>query len=190
MTVVIQGNKCFSETVKNKGMVCGHESNHEGADCFCSQSSCAGLREIGFQAGRTIELKRFEFARIKIGINVGSTDVNDRETVKSIVSNFVLELLKREELALAKQKYEVDITQEHLNILNACCCRKIMLTYGLTLKSGTNEYESHSFDVIEEIPLYDGQDIMEAFEELSDYLAMQLKYHHDRIKFPDADMGV
>lgn len=190
MSNVVQGNKVFSETVKNKGTVCSHVSNHEGSDRFCEQSSCMGLREIGFQAGRTIELKRFEFARIKIGISVGSTDVHGREAVKSIVSNFVLELLKREELALAKQKYEVDITQEHLNVLNECYCRKIMLTYGLTLKSGTNEYESHSFDVIEDIPLYDGQNIMEAFDELSDYLGVQLKCHYDRIKFPDANMGV
>ena len=179
--MIVEGNRFSSDTTKVKGSICAHSSETSGTFEFVEHNHCSKMRDIGFQAGRTIELKRFEFARVKLGLVVGMCDF-DRDDVQEAIENFILDRLRKEEKAIGKTDYLSEVSDLSVSMLDNCKCRRILVSYGLTLKSGRNEYESHTVDVSEELPIKDGESVIAAFDSLSDYLTVQLKRHHNRIK--------
>ena len=115
----IEGNKTESSTVKEYGKVVGHSATHSGNGKvgFCD---FVYLPRTGFESGRTIELKRFEFCRIKLGLDVSVPDGINKNDAYSACKNFILEMVRREEVAVGGGNYNTstyyDITSEFLNV--------------------------------------------------------------------------
>jgi hypothetical protein len=181
----VEGNITESRQVKERGRVKGYESSHEGSGNFADQEVCNGMRMIGFEAGRTIELRRFEFCRIRLWIKVYLPDGIEKDDVQDAEENFINSMLSREEAAVVENDYDGIVSDDSIGILSKCVCRSIGVLYGLTLKSGKNEFESDVVDIIEERPISDEDDLLDAFEQLSDEMAAKLDYHHNRIKYAE-----
>lgn len=179
----VEGNKFRSRVMKKSGITTGYESGHEGVGETAFHDMAYGLPEVGFDAGRTIALRQFEFCRIKLGLRLRYNDELDRSDVRTAAKQFVLEMLRREELAVTSpnEKCELNIDSKHVDILNSCVSRSIRVSYGLTLKTA-KQYESEQVDNGEELPVDDGADIVESFEALSNMLASEISIEHDRIK--------
>lgn len=186
----VEGNKSKSELVKEKGQAIGHASSHDASGKTAEHGFCGNLRELGFKAGRTIELRRFEFCRVGLSVRSRVKQGDDVQSVREALEVFVTELLKREEAAVSNGSYTVQIPDSALETLAGCVCRCIQVSYGLTLKSGTKEYESHQVDLVEELPVSDGADLFSEFEKLSDEMAEYLDRQHKRIKGLDSDTGI
>ena len=178
----IEGNMTESRQVKERGQAKGYESIHSGSGKFAEREVPYGKGMIGFEAGRTIELRKFEFCRIRLWIKAYLQDGMDKEVVQKAEEEFIHEMLAREEAAVVGGKKDGDVSGESLDVLSRCICRSIGVLYGLTLKSGKNEFESNVVDVIEERPISDGDNLLDSFEQLSDEMAAKLDYHHNRIK--------
>jgi len=187
----VEGNKTVSETVKDRGTPISHTSEHSSSDKSGVHGICGGNKtQIGFEAGRTIELKQYEFCRIRLGLRLRLPDSVNKETAKEAARQFVDEMLKREESAVQGGDYATQITDETKAVLSNCVCRCIKVLYGLTLKSGSNKFESHQVDIIEELPVSDGADLVAEFESLSSEMAEDLDKEHNRIKGKDKDTGL
>lgn len=184
------GNKSENRTVKQKGVVCESCFTQDSTDKKGMHHGCRGLADVGFSSGRTIELKRFEFCRIKVGMNCSVPNDVGKGDIMEALEEFVLGFVKKEEAALVGNSEPWSPRVEIVDLLNECPCRKIMIAYGLTLKSGKNEYESEQVDISEDIPLSDGVDIKESFLKLSDEIAGYIHTHHQRIKGVDSNNGL
>lgn len=184
----IEGNKTESRVVKKSGTVKGTESYHVGNGKF-GYHSFVNLPREGFSSGRTIELRRFEFCRIKLGISLSVPNDIDSDIAYSICKKFILEMIKREEYAIKKEEYTIELDGDDIDVLSRCLCRTININYGLTLKAN-KDFESHQVDVIEEIPVSDGDDIFVEFEKLSDEMAKKLDEEHSRIKEINSNNGL
>jgi len=110
--------------------------------------------------------------------------------VREALEIFVIEMVKREEANVAGQEYTVEIPSVVKDTISRCVCRCITVAYGLTLKSGVKEYESHQVDLIEELPVSDKADLIETWEALSEDMAAYLDKQHKRIKGIDSDTGL
>jgi hypothetical protein len=183
--MIVEGNCCKSEVKKKKGNVIGCSSEHGGSGKQAEHCACGGMRMVGFESARTIELKRFEFCRVRLWIKTYFTDGLDKDTAQVAIEEFILEMLKREEASVSPRStevYEPMISDDARDTLSRCVCRRIGVLYGLTLKNGKNEFESDGVDVIEELPISDGADIVAEFNKLSDEMAEKLNGHYTRIK--------
>ncbi len=179
-----EGNRTISRVVKERGRVVGHSSEHGGSGKMATHVVGEGLVKTGFKGGRTIELRRFESCRIKLGAWAWVPEGLDKKDVKVAAKSFILEMLKREEASVGDGNYEVDIPSEAISILNKCRGRYISVIYGLTLKSG-KEFETQQVDVFEDLPVSDGADLIVAFDNLSDEMAAELDEENKRIKGTD-----
>ena len=178
----IEGNRTESRQIKERGQAKGYESTHSGSGKFAEREVPYGKGMIGFEAGRTIELRRFEFCRIRLWIKAYLQDGMDKEVVQKAEEEFILEMLAREEAAVVDGKHDGVVSDEALDVLSRCVCRSVGVLYGLTLKMSDNDRESEQVDVIEEMPISDVADLLEAFEGLSDEMAAKLSEHYKRIK--------
>ena len=147
----VEGNVSQSKLVKEKGQPKGNSSSHGGSGKIGQHCDSDGLNSYSFESGRTIELRRFEFCRIKIGLSV-QFEFGDRSVVRSAVKSFVLEMLKREEAGIEDNKYMPVIEDDTLDLLSSCVNRRLFVGYGLTLKA-SKEFESHQVDTMEEVPV-------------------------------------
>lgn len=185
----VEGNRTESETVKERGRSIGHSSSHEGSGKVSDFETpgdlliaLSGMRMIGFEAGRTIELRRFEFCRIRLRVRMFFPSDVPCDKIEEAQEKFILEMLDREEKSVLGKDASADVSDECRDILSMGKYRSIGVSYGLTLKSRKNEYESHVVDVMEEMMVSDGEDILEAFDRLADEMAERLNSHHGRIK--------
>ena len=185
----IEGNICKEKLLKYKGEAIGHSGSHNGSGKTGIHSGREDLFDCGFRSGRTIVLRRFEFYRIKLSLNVKFDNEYDRPIVKRAVKNFILEMLKREEFGIEEKEYNPQFEANTIGILNACLDRRIFVSYGLTLK-GVKEFESHQVDTMEEIPVSNGDDIVEIFEIISDNIAADISEEHARIKSEVNEKGI
>lgn len=175
----VEGNKAKSEVTKEKGKVVDYDSSYGGSG---KEGECdLGLLSpmVAFEAGRTIELKRFEFCRIKLGLRVRYE--HEKDEVKGAIREFILKMVEREEAGVEGKEYKGSVSEKSASVISGCKNRYIYVAYGLTLKAA-KEYESHQVDIIEEIPVSDDADIFAAFEELSDQIAAELDEERTRIK--------
>lgn len=178
-----EGNMTETREVKMRGTPVGYESSHDGSRKFADYTDYpVDLKMVGFEAGRTIELRRFEFCRIKLRLRLRMIEGLPKGEVEAAAERFIISMLEREEKSVSGQRMDVHIPDHDSELLMQCVHRSVGVQYGLTLKSGTKEYESHSVDVIEEMPVSDGADLVAAFEVLSDEMAEKLDRHHKRIK--------
>ncbi len=184
----VEGNVTESRVVNDRGQPVEHETTQGGSGKFAMHSDGSEMERVGFQSGRTIELRRFEFARVKLGISVSYQGVQ-RDSVLAACENFILEMVKREEAAVGKSKYVPDVPADVIGLLDNCVRRTISLSYGLTLKAA-KDYESHQVDVIEELPISDGASIVEAFEALSEELAEKTNEQYLRIRSIGKSVGL
>lgn len=182
MIIKNEGNLCESISKKEYGVVTSDESVHCGTNKYGMHEKNCNLRDIGFKAGRTIELAPFEFCRIDISLSMSIIEGIDRLCAYDALDEWVNEFLKLEEHGVKGSKYEPLVSDESYDIINKCICRRIYIGYGLTLKDPNNKMESHRIDILEEVPVSDGDSISDSFRVLSDELAKQLSNHHDRIK--------
>lgn len=178
----VEGSKTESETISERGRPISHSASHDGSGKAAEMAVPFGMRMVGFEAGRTIELKRFEFCRIRLWARVYFPEGVPKERAEEAIERFVQEMLRREEESVSGRKVDVHIPDADLGVLQECVHRTIGVLYGLTLKSGKNEFESNVVDVIEELPVSDGEDLIAAFDRLSDEMAEKLDKHHKRIK--------
>jgi hypothetical protein len=185
----IEGNICKEKLLRYKGEAVGHSDSHNGSGKTGIHSGREDLFSHGFRSGRTIVLRRFEFCRIKLSLNVKFENEYDRPIVKRAVKNFILEILKREEFGIEEKEYKPQFEANTIGILNACLDRSIFVSYGLTLK-GAKEFESHQVDTMEEIPVSNGDDIVEIFEIISDDIAADISEEHARIKSEVNEKGI
>lgn len=188
--IKVEGSITESRVVKEGGQVVHHESEQGGDGILATHQCCGNLFKTGFSAGRTIELRQFEFCRVKLKLVVRVPKDVGRDDTEKAVDNFTLEMLAREEAAVSGRQYEVNITDETKEILSKCICRCVELQYGLTLKSATKKFESHQVDIIRELPVSDNVDLIESFESLSTSMADRLNSHHERIKGIGSDTGM
>jgi hypothetical protein len=186
----VEGNKTESQTKKEKGNVTGHEASHCGSGVIAEHCSGEGLQEIGFKAGRTIELRRFEFCRISLGIRVRVPRDMEPDLMRDALEDVVLQLVAREEGAVAGTEYTGKASDVSLEAISKGVCRNISVGYGLTLKSGSREYESYQVDLIEHRPVSDSADLLAEFEVLSEEMAAYLDKQHKRIKGIGSDTGI
>lgn len=186
----VEGNKTESEVIKERGAVKSHQSQHDVSGKAGEHEFCGNLPQLGFKSGRTIELKRFEFCRVGLSIRVRIPKGQQHEAVREALETFVTEMVKREEAHVAGSDYNVDISDEVKDTISRCVCRCITVNYGLTLKSGIKEFESHQVDLMEELPVSDKADLTETWEALSEEMASYLDTQHKRIKGLDSDTGL
>jgi len=185
----VQGNSYESRALKFNGEIKKYSSKTAGSNKTGIHIDDNSLYFYGFESGRTIELKRFEFCRIKIYLKVGYFNIDDVDPVKNSVNDFVSEILKREEFGINNKEYSPVFRYNTVDILNKCLNRRIFVSYGLTLK-GTKQFESHQVDIMEEIPISNGVDIVVEFESLSDRIASGISKEHSRIKSIGIDNGL
>jgi hypothetical protein len=178
----VEGKETVSESTKERGRVTGHSSSHDGSGEFADWSVPIGMKMIGFEAGRTIELRRFEFCRIRIWIRMYVPFDFPEDRIDQAEERFVLEMLGRESESLVGNNVDIHIPDNDIEVLSLGKCRSVGIIYGLTLKSQRNEFESNVVDVIKERPVSDGADIRLEFEHLSEEMARKLDKHHARIK--------
>lgn len=185
----VEGNICKEKLLKLKGEPVSHSSSHYGSGKIGVHSDRTDLFSYGFKSGRTIVLRRFEFCRIKLHLNVKFDNEDDMSIVRRAVKNFILEMLKREEFGIEEKDYKPQFEANTIGILNACMDRSIFISYGLTLK-GVKEFESHQVDTMEEIPISNGDDIVSVFEIISDDMAADIAEQHSRIKSEVNEKGI
>jgi hypothetical protein len=192
MEKIVEGNKSGSVVVKQGGDVVAHRSRHDGNGQYAMHVVNGNLPEKGFVAGRTIELARYEFCRLKLGLRVKIPAGIDHDDVWSALEAFVLEMVRKEEAAVSKAEYVQKLMPEGAehSVLSRCTERVMDVSYGLTLKSTTNQYESHQVDILQGYPISDGADLFEEYGRLSDEMAEIIARHHDRIKGLGQETGL
>jgi hypothetical protein len=177
---MVEGNKTESEVIKYKGKAIGHDCTYEGTG-RAALHEYLFLPRRGFKSGRTIELRRFEFCRISIGLDVSVPEGLTKEEVYEACMEFCLEHLQAEEVAVGQGNYDPKISERTFEVLGMCEARMVSLHYGLTLKAA-KEFESHQVDVLNWEPVSDGEDMEEFFQKLSDEMAEKLDAQDKRIK--------
>lgn len=184
----VEGNRTISKVEKFKGEAIGHQATYEGSGKV-AEHTVARLPRVGFEAGRTIELRRFEFCRMKLGLHVSVPESISMIAAEDAICAFVLGMLKREEQAVVGRPSPVELSENARGVLAQCSCRTIYLLYGLTLQAA-KQFESHQVDVIEELPISDSEDLIVEWEKLSDEMAAKLHEQHERIKTIGIDTGI
>ena len=177
---MVEGNRSESEVIKYKGIPIGHDADYGGTG-RAALHEYVFLPRRGFKASRTIELRRFEFCRISIGLDVSVPDELTREEVYEACIEFCLEHLQAEETAVDQGNYKPQVSERTLEVLNKCKARMVSLHYGLTLKAA-KEFESHQVDVLNWEPVSEGADLTAFFSQLSDEMAEKLDEQDKSIK--------
>jgi len=183
----VEGKRSESITVKDGGSPVS-DSFDQGAGAQAQHGNAEGLIRVGFESGRTIGLRAYEFARVRIGLRVAVPDGVPVDSAKLEMEDFIRELVEREEAGVSG----VDRTEREIDLplLGQCIGRVFVLSYGLTLKSTVNKFESHQVDLMTELPITDGPeyDLWRVFELTSDDLVADLERHKERIKNPDTGL--
>lgn len=180
-----QGKTSHTHEHKKNGEVSTLKDDHKG-DGLWGRQEIHGLDRAYAQAGRTISLGDFQFARFDVGIGahyderaVSEDDLFDE--LQAIVD----EVCEQEEAEIRGTPRE----QATLEIGTKCTGIVLTISYGLTLK-GEQRFESHRVDLSRSRFVNDGADINAEFVKLQEWVGDRIEAEREKIESHRGDTGL
>jgi len=179
---VVEGSEFSDYTHKESGHETGQSQSAPDGHVV-RQRDVSGMDSVYVTQGITVELARFESARVDVGVRA-CFERNEEEVWRGL-RLLVAELLAREEASLrGQERRRVDVEFNH----EVWGCG-VYVRYGLTLK-GEKQYESHRFDISRYRQIEDGADILKAIQDLGAEVEHKVSEQRDAIQGDGSAMGL
>lgn len=180
-----QGKISHVHEHKGSGEVALLKDEHRG-DGRWGRQEIHGLDRAYAQAGRTISLGDFRFARFDVGIGAyyDEREVSVDELFGELQA-IVDEVCEHEEAEIRGTSRE----QAKLEIGTKCTGVVLTISYGLTLK-GEQRFESHRIDISRSRFVDDGADLNAEFLRLQVWVGDRIDAEREKIERKCGDTGI